>query len=97
MQQAYAANSAMSVMLMAFAEPHKNNDYAAGKEPIEVAVHRQVAGHYGAAFINLSQEVYDRIEAGELSWQYDFKDLDRRHMDRSCTTSRSGSCWKIRI
>ncbi len=75
MQQAYAANPALSVVLMAFAEPHKNNDYEAGKEPTEVAVHRQVADHYGAAFINLSQEVYDRIKAGELSWKYDFKDL----------------------
>ena len=75
MQQAYAVNPAMSVVLMAFAEPHKNTDYDAGKEPVEVAVHRQVADHYGAAFINLSQEVYDRIKAGELSWKYDFKDL----------------------
>lgn len=75
MQQAYVANPAMSVVLMAFAEPHKNKDYEAGKEPIEVAVHRQVADHYGAAFINLSQEVYDRITAGEFSWQFDFKDL----------------------
>ncbi|MBU1821862.1 MAG: SGNH/GDSL hydrolase family protein [Bacteroidetes bacterium] len=75
MQQAYAANQAMSVVLMAFAEPHKNTDYEAGKEPTEVAVHRQVADHYGAAFINLSQEVYDRIKSGEFSWKYDFKDL----------------------
>lgn len=75
MQQAYAANPAMSVVLMAFADPDKNNDYDAGKEPIEVAVHRQVAAHYGAAFINLSQEIYDRIQEEEFSWQYDFKDL----------------------
>lgn len=75
MQQAYAANAAMSVVLMAFAEPNKNKDYEVGKEPIEVAVHRQVADHYGAAFINLSQEMYDRITAGEFSWQFDFKDL----------------------
>jgi sialidase-1 len=75
MRQAYAANPAMSVVLMAFAEPHKNADYDAGKEPVEVTVHREVANHYGAAFINLSQEVYDRIQAGELSWKYDFKDL----------------------
>ncbi len=75
MQQAYAANPGMSVILMAFAEPHKNKEYEAGKEPIEVAVHRQVADHYAAAFINLSQEMYDRITAGEFSWQFDFKDL----------------------
>lgn len=75
MQQAYAANSAMSVVLMAFADPHKNDEYDAGKEPIEVAVHRRVAAHYGAAFINLAQEIHDRAKAGEFSWKYDFKDL----------------------
>ncbi len=75
MRQAYAANPAMSVVLMAFAEPFKNDDYDQGKEPVEVAVHREVAEHYGAAFINLAQEIHDRIAAGELSWKYDFKDL----------------------
>jgi sialidase-1 len=65
----------MSVVLMPFADPDKFGDYDAGKEPVEVAVHRQVANHYDAAFINLSQEIYNRIKAGEFSWKYDFKDL----------------------
>uniref|UniRef100_UPI003593BD52 SGNH/GDSL hydrolase family protein n=1 Tax=Persicitalea sp. TaxID=3100273 RepID=UPI003593BD52 len=75
MQQAYAANPAMNVVLMVFADPDKFGDYDAGKKPTEVEVHRKVAAHYGAAFINLSQEVYDRVEAGEFSWEYDFKNL----------------------
>lgn len=75
LQQAYAANPAMNVLLMPFADPDKFGDYDAGKQPVEVEVHRKVAAHYGAAFINLSQEVYDRVQAGEFSWEYDFKDL----------------------
>lgn len=75
LQQAYAANPAMNVVLMAFADPAQFADYDAGKPPVEVEVHRKVAAHYGAAFINLSQEVYDRVKAGEFTWKYDFKDL----------------------
>ncbi|HEV7346782.1 GDSL-type esterase/lipase family protein [Telluribacter sp.] len=75
LRQAYAANPAMNVVLMAFADPDKFGDYKQGKEPVEVAVHRRVAVHYGAPFINLAREVYDRTEAGEFSWKYDFKDL----------------------
>jgi sialidase-1 len=75
MRQMYAKNPKANVVLMAFAEPAKNADYDAGKEPVEVAVHQRIATHYGAAYINLAREVYDRIKAGEFSWKYDFKDL----------------------
>ena len=71
----YTANPAAGVVVMAFAEPDKTADYEAGREPLEVAVHRKVAAHYGAPFVNLAQEVHDRIKAGEFSWTYDFKDL----------------------
>lgn len=75
LQQAYTANPAMNVVLMAFADPDKFGDYDAGKQPVEVEAHQKAAAHYGAAFINLSQEVYDRVQAGEFSWKYDFQDL----------------------
>ncbi|MCE7042915.1 GDSL-type esterase/lipase family protein [Dyadobacter sp. CY312] len=75
LRQMYTQNPKANVVLMAFAEPHKNTDYEAGKVPIEVAVHQKVAKHYGASYINLAREVYDRIKAGEFTWKYDFKDL----------------------
>ena len=75
MKQLYAHNPKANVILMAFAEPHKNTDYENGKEPVEVVVHQKVAKYYGAVYINLAKEVYDRIKAGEFSWKYDFKDL----------------------
>lgn len=74
-RQMYAKNPKANVVLMAFAEPAKNADYDAGKEPLEVSVHQRIAKYYGAAYINLAREVYDRIKAGEFSWKYDFKDL----------------------
>jgi len=75
LKQMYASNANASVVLMAFADPMKNNDFSTGIEPVEVAVHRELADRYGASFINLAKEVYDRIEAKEFSWKYDFKDL----------------------
>lgn len=75
LRQMYASNPSASVVLMAFADPMKNDDYAADTEPVEVAVHRELADRYGASFINLAKEVYDRMEAKEFSWKYDFKDL----------------------
>jgi sialidase-1 len=74
-RQMYAANPKANVVMMAFAEPHKNADYEAGKEPVEVAVHQKIAKYYGASYINLARETYDRIKAGEFTWKYDFKDL----------------------
>ncbi|QRR03103.1 SGNH/GDSL hydrolase family protein [Dyadobacter sandarakinus] len=71
----YKKNPKANAILMAFADPDKNADFAAGRVPREVAVHEQVARHYGAAFINLARETYDRIQAGEFTWEYDFKDL----------------------
>ncbi|MDR7045437.1 sialidase-1 [Dyadobacter sp. BE34] len=75
LRQMYAANPTANVVMMAFAEPKKNDDYEAGKEPVEVGVHERVAKYYGAVYINLAKEVYDRIKAGEFTWKYDFKDL----------------------
>ncbi|MGG7665952.1 GDSL-type esterase/lipase family protein [Dyadobacter sp. BHUBP1] len=75
LRQMYAANPNANVVMMAFAEPKKNDDYDAGRQPVEVGVHERVAKYYGAVYINLAREVYDRIKAGEFTWKYDFKDL----------------------
>lgn len=75
LRQMYQSNPAAAVVMMAFADPDKNADYKAGKEPVEVAVHQRLAAAYGASFINLAHEVYDRMEAGEFTWEYDFKNL----------------------
>lgn len=74
-RHARKTNPAMDIVLMSFAEPHKSRDYQAGKTPLEVANHERVAAYYKLPSINLAREVYDRIQAGEFTWEYDFKDL----------------------
>lgn len=65
----------MDIVLMAFADEMKIADYAAGKVPAEVQVHRDIAKHYRLPFINLSEEVFRRIDAEEFTWKDDFIDL----------------------
>jgi len=43
--------------------------------PVEVQVHQEIAKHYSLPFINLSEEVFKRIEAKEFTWKDDFIDL----------------------
>ncbi|QEC52777.1 lysophospholipase L1-like esterase [Anseongella ginsenosidimutans] len=63
------------IVLMAFADPGKMENYRAGKVPAEVRVHETVARHYQLPFIDLAKEITDRIDAGEFTWEDDFKDL----------------------
>jgi sialidase-1 len=58
-----------------FVELPHIEDYRRGKIPAAVEAHEQVAAHYGCASLNLSREVTDRIDAGQLSWEKDFRDL----------------------
>jgi len=60
---------------MAFVDPDKMKDYRNGKVPAEVQLHNDVAKYYHLPFINLAKEVTARIDAGEFTWENDFKDL----------------------
>lgn len=74
-RQAKAANPRIDIIMMAFVDPDKINDYKAGKEPVEVLNHQKVAGYYNLPSIDLSRLVNDRINNGEFTWKDDFKDL----------------------
>ncbi len=74
-RHALTANPTMNIVLMAFADEDKNHDFERNKEPLEVKIHRQLAEFYGLPFLNLAEEVYERIKHGEFSWTEDFKDL----------------------
>lgn len=74
-RHARRANPDMDIVLMAFADESKLSDYAAGKVPTEVNVHEKVAKHYKLPFLNLAEEVFKRIEAGEFTWKDDFVNL----------------------
>ncbi|WP_293304037.1 SGNH/GDSL hydrolase family protein [Pedobacter sp. UBA5917] len=68
-------NPKTNIVLMAFAEEDKNNDFDNGKIPTEVKVHSDLAEYYHLPFINLALEVDKRIANKEFTWATDFKDL----------------------
>lgn len=74
-RHALTANPNTNIVLMAFVDPDKMDDYKAGKTPPEVQVHQDIAKKYHLPFINLAKEVNDRITAGEFNWKDDFKNL----------------------
>lgn len=74
-RHALRANPQVNIVLMAFVDEDKIADYHAGKVPVEVQVHEDLAKKYHLPFINLAKEVTIRIAAHEFSWKDDFKDL----------------------
>lgn len=74
-RHALTANPGMDIVFMYFADPDKMADYRAGITPREILNHDRVAKHYSIPSINLAKEVTDRIDAGEFSWEGDFRDL----------------------
>lgn len=71
----HQADAKTNMVLMAFVDPDKMNDYKAGKVPAEVQLHQMLAQYYHLDFINLAKEVTDRIAAGEFTWEKDFVSL----------------------
>ncbi|EPR74662.1 putative O-antigen related protein [Winogradskyella psychrotolerans RS-3] len=49
--------------------------YNQGLVPEVIKNHQSVADHYNIPTINLAKEVTDRINAGEFTWEDDFKNL----------------------
>lgn len=74
-RHALKANPQVNIVLMAFVDEDKMADYHAGKVPVEVQVHEDLAKKYHLPFINLAKEITTRIDAGEFTWKDDFKDL----------------------
>jgi hypothetical protein len=74
-RHALHVNPYTNVVLMAFVDEDKMADYHAGKTPVEVQVHEQLAQKYHLPFINLAKEVTDRIDGHEFNWKDDFKNL----------------------
>lgn len=68
-------NRKTDIITMYFVDPDKMKDYRNGEVPRVILNHEQVAKHYQVSSINLAREVTDRIDAGEFSWEKDFKNL----------------------
>lgn len=74
-RHAKMSNPACGVVFMYFVDPAKIESYRKGKVPEVINLHEKVANHYKISAINLAREVTERIDAGEFSWENDFKDL----------------------
>lgn len=74
-RHARKVNPAVDIILMSFADPDKTADYQKGITPLEIKNHENIASYYKLPSINLAKEIADRLQAGEFSWEYDFKDL----------------------
>jgi pimeloyl-ACP methyl ester carboxylesterase/lysophospholipase L1-like esterase len=65
----------LDIVMLHFVDPEKMTELRAGKRPEVIASHEQVAERYGVPSIDLAREVTERIDAGEFTWDGDFKSL----------------------
>ncbi len=65
----------IDVVMLHFVDPDKMREIRAGKTPEVIATHERVAAHYGVPSIDLAREVTERIDAGEFTWEKDFRSL----------------------
>ncbi len=70
-----ADNPATDIVIMHFVDPQKIEAYRSGQTPEVIQNHERVAAHYNIPTINLAKEVTERIDAGEFTWENDFKNL----------------------
>ena len=62
------ANPATDVVLLHFIHDQHLKTYAEEKQPYTITAHEQVATRYGCPSLDLSREVYERIQAGQFTW-----------------------------
>tara|TARA_R110001592_G_scaffold8105_2_gene44638 strand:- start:195328 stop:197304 length:1977 start_codon:yes stop_codon:yes gene_type:complete len=74
-RHARQVNPQMDIVVMHFVDPGKMASYNQGLVPEVIKNHQYVADYYNISTINLAKEVTDRINAGEFTWEDDFKDL----------------------
>ena len=74
-RHARRANPDVDIVMMHFACPTKLEDYQNGKTPEVIVSFDKVAAQYGVPTLDLTREVFERIERGEFSWREDFGNL----------------------
>lgn len=68
-RQALRHNPNMDIVITYFVNPNMEADLRAGKTPLPMAAHDEVASHYNLSTIHLAKEVAEQIAAGKLTWQ----------------------------
>lgn len=70
-----AVNPMTDIVEMHFIDPSDMPLFRAGQVPYPIAAHEQVAARYQCPSLDLALEVTRRIDAGEFTWEGDFRDL----------------------
>ena len=70
-----SANPLTDIVHLHFVMPEHMADYRAGAVPAAIREHERVAEAYGNPSLNLALEVTERIDAGQFTWEGDFKNL----------------------
>jgi sialidase-1 len=74
-RHAREVNPLTDIVQMHFAMPEFLAGYRKGAVPEVIQQHEKVASAYGNASLDLAREVTERIDAGEFTWEEDFKGL----------------------
>lgn len=74
-RHAREVNPLTDIIHLHFVMPPHMADYNKNKVPSSIAEHEKTAVAYGNPTLNLALEVTDRINAGEFTWDADFKGL----------------------
>ncbi|MBK9392150.1 MAG: prolyl oligopeptidase family serine peptidase [Bacteroidetes bacterium] len=74
-RHALSVNPQTDIVFMYFVDPDKIIDYNKGIIPAEIKNHESVAAHYNIPSVNLANEVTQRINNMEFTWEGDFIDL----------------------
>jgi len=74
-RHARLVNPQLDIVLLHFVDPGKMTEIRAGRVPEVIATHERVAERYKLPSIDLAREVTERIDAGEFTWEKDFKNL----------------------
>jgi lysophospholipase L1-like esterase len=68
-RQTLRHNPHADIVIVHFINPEMRDQIRAGKTPLTIAAHEEVAAHYGISTINLAKEVTEQIVAGKLTWE----------------------------
>ena len=74
-RRARSLNPNVDIVVMHFVDPNHMRDYRAGKLPKVIKTHEEVTQHYELPSLHLALEVTQRIDAGEFTWEKDFRNL----------------------
>jgi lysophospholipase L1-like esterase len=62
-------NPRADIVITYFLNPEMLETLQAGKTPLTIAAHEEVAAHYGVPSVHLAKEVARRVGAGTLTWK----------------------------